>query len=152
MLAGFWIYDPKKQAHTHAHTHTLTMIDHILFLVLSSCQIAEQMHYINAIALWNIYNDLKFIEIYLHFLIDWGGGRLCRAWLGKGEGKLGTHLPIRDLSIYVSNEANRKHFLCLASNLWPVTGPTLSTHSQFLLLPAHSMCTQCLSGPLPPPP
>lgn len=95
---------------------------------------------------------MKFIEIYLHFLIDWGGGRLCRAWLGKGEGKLGTHLPIRDLSIYVSNEANRKHFLCLASNLWPVTGPTLSTHSQFLLLPAHSMCTQCLSGPLPPPP
>lgn len=76
---------------------------------------------------------MKFI---CSFSLIGGAGRLSRAWLvegsrGGGRENLATHLPIRDLSIYVSSEANRKHFLCLASNLWPVTGPTLSTHSLF---------------------
>lgn len=89
-----------------------------------------------------MYNDLKFIEIYLQFLIDWGVGQAVRGVVvrssGGGRVLLATHLPIRDLSIYVSNEANRKHFLCLASNLWPVTGPTPSTLAHFLT-PSRSL-------------
>lgn len=135
MLAGFWIYDPKKQAHTHTqhttHAHTDYDWPHIVFSFIElPNRTANALDKCNS----DVKNVLRF-EIYwnLFAVSYWLGGQTVRGLAGGGGGResLATHLPIRDLSIYVSNEANRKHFLCLASNLWPVTGPTLSTHSLF---------------------
>lgn len=114
----------QKNKHTHKYTYTHYDWPHIVFSFIElPNRTANALDKCNS----DVKNLLRF-EIYWNlFAVSYwlGGGQ---AWLvevsrGGERENLATHLPIRDLSIYVSSEANRKHFLCLASNLWPVTGP-----------------------------